>query len=171
MILLRNLLLAAGLAVATLAPAGALAADKASDFTLRDLNNQSVSLTGLKGKVVIMSFWATWCGPCKEEMPHLQKLLDEKRGDGLEVLSISTDDARTRSQVKPFIKKNRYDFTVLFDPDSSVIGTYNPAKTLPFTVIVDRDGNIAKTHQGYKPGDEEELRKLTLELLAKKPAG
>lgn len=146
--------------------AAAFAADAATDFTLRDMDGASVSLSAYKGKVVVMSFWATWCGPCKEEMPHLQKMLDAKKAQGLEVLSISTDDARSASQVKPYIKKNGYTFTVLLDKDSSVIGTYNPAKTLPYTVVVDRDGNVAKVSQGYNPGDEVELEKLIDSLLA-----
>ena len=95
-------------------------------------------------------------------------MLDAKKPDGLEVLSITTDDARTKSQVKPYIKKNRYSFTVLYDTDSSVIAQYNPSKTLPFTVVVDRQGNIAKVASGYNPGDEVALEELTTQLLAQK---
>ncbi len=160
--MLRTAFAAALLLVASAARAG----DKATDFTLRDLNGQSVTLSELQGKVVLMSFWATWCGPCKEEMPHLQKLYDAKKDQGFEVLSISTDDARSASQVKPYIKKHGYTFRVLLDRDSSVIGTYNPAKTLPYTVVVDRKGEIAKVAQGYNPGDEVALEKLVDELLA-----
>ena len=144
----------------------AQASESANDFTLRDIHGQSVTLSEFEGKVVLMSFWATWCGPCKEEMPHLQKLHTDKKDDGLEVLSISTDDARSVSQVKPYIKKNGYDFTVLLDKDSSVIGSYHPAKTLPFTVVVDQQGNIAKVTHGYNPGDEVELEKVVDSLLA-----
>jgi len=147
-----------------------LGAETASDFTLRDMNGESVTLSSLEGKVVIMSFWATWCGPCKEEMPHLQKMLTARRADGLEILSISTDDARSASRVKPFIKKMGYDFTVLLDRDSTVIGTYNPNKTLPYTVVVDRQGNVARRHSGYNPGDEVELGEFVSSLLEGKEA-
>ena len=133
------------------------AADAAPDFTLRDINGKTVTLSDYKGKVVVMSFWATWCGPCKEEMPHLQQLLNEKKEKGLAVFSVSTDDARTASQVKPYIKRMGYDFTVLLDRSSSVLTQYNPSKTLPFTVIIDQNQNIAKVHSGYNPGDEKEL--------------
>lgn len=142
------------------------AGEAASDFTLRDIDGVAVSLSELKGNVVVMSFWATWCGPCKEEMPHLQKMYGELKDKGLTVLSISTDDARSASKVKPFIKKNGYTFPVLLDRDSTVIGTYNPAKTLPYTVVVDRNGGIAQRHSGFNPGDEEELRHLVDSLLA-----
>ena len=134
--MIRNLAAAALLTLALPAFGG----DKATDFSLRDIDGNQVTLSAYEGKVVLMSFWATWCGPCKEEMPHLQKLYDARKDDGFEVLSISTDDARSASKVKPYIKKNGYSFTVLLDKDSSVIGTYNPSKTLPYTVIVDRKG-------------------------------
>ena len=146
--------------------ATAMAGDQATDFTLRDIDGKSVSLSGLKGNVVIMSFWATWCGPCKEEMPHLQKMYGELKDKGLTVVSISTDDARSASKVKPFIMKNGYSFPVLLDRDSTVIGAYNPSKTLPYTVVVDQKGNVVKRHSGFNPGDEEELRKLVDTLLA-----
>lgn len=160
--MLRSLLASVMLFVAPAAFAG----DAAEDFTLRDLDGQSVTLSDFEGKVVVMSFWATWCGPCKEEMPHLQKMYTAKKDEGLEVLSISTDDVRSSGQVKPYIKKNGYDFTVLLDKDSSVIATYHPAKTLPFTVVVDRKGEIAKVTQGYNPGDEVELEKFVDTLLS-----
>jgi peroxiredoxin len=141
------------------------AGDKAADFTLRDIDGKSVSLSGHADKVVVMSFWATWCGPCKEEMPHLQKMYTEKKDEGFVVLSISTDDARSASRVKPFIKKNGYTFPVLLDRDSSVIGTWNPSKTLPYTVVLDRKHEVAKQSAGYNPGDEKELETLVTELL------
>lgn len=157
----RTFVTAALLTVATFAHAG----DKATDFTLRSIDGESVSLAQYEGKVVVMSFWATWCGPCKEEMPHLQKMYEAKKDDGFVVLSISTDDARSASKVKPFIKKNAYTFPVLLDKDSSVIGTYNPSKTLPYTVVVDRQGDVAKMTSGYNPGDEVALEELVDSLL------
>jgi peroxiredoxin len=143
----------------------AFALDAAPDFTLRDLESNEVTLSGLKGKVVVMSFWATWCGPCKEEMPHLFEMYKKYGEQGLVILSISTDDARSASKVKPFIMKMGYTFPVLLDRESTVVGTYNPAKTLPYTVVVDRDGNVAHRATGYNPGDEAELEKLLLPLL------
>lgn len=143
----------------------AYAADNATDFTLRDINGESVTLSALKGKVVVLSFWATWCGPCKEEMPHLQKMYEEKKEQGLVILSISTDDARSASKVKPYIKTNGYTFPVLLDRDATVIGTYNPSKTLPYTVVVDKNQQIAKVTSGYNPGDEKALGELVDGLL------
>ena len=157
--------LAALMLTGLLALTPALAADKATDFTLRDIDGQSLTLSSLEGNVVLLSFWATWCGPCKEEMPHLQKMYNEKKDDGCLVLSISTDDARSASRVKPYIKKMGYSFRVLLDKESKVIGTYNPAKTLPYTVVIDREGNVAHVASGYNPGDEEKLAELVDALL------
>ena len=141
----------------------------AKDFTLTDIDNNKVSLATYADQVVVMSFWATWCGPCKEEMPHLQKMYEAKKDQGFTVLSISTDDARSASRVKPFIKKMAYSFPVLLDRESQVISEYNPAKTLPFTVVIAR-GEVVKTISGFNPGDEEALAVLVDELIAKKPA-
>ncbi|MEZ4321425.1 MAG: TlpA disulfide reductase family protein [Myxococcota bacterium] len=153
------------LLVAVTLSASAFAAE-ATNFTLTDIGGKKVSLTDFGDDVVVMSFWATWCGPCKEEMPHLQKMYAEKKDQGFTVLSISTDDARSASRVKPFIMKNAYTFPVLLDRESKVITQYNPSKTLPYTVVIAK-GEIVKSHSGFNPGDEEELAKLVDELLAK----
>jgi peroxiredoxin len=158
------------LALVLLVSAPARAGEAASDFTLRDIEGNNVTLAALKGKVVVLSFWATWCGPCKEEMPHLQKMYGEMGKDGLVVLSISTDDARSASKVKPYIMKMGYTFPVLLDRDSTVIGAYNPSKTLPYTVVIDAKGEVARRISGYNPGDEVELASFVGGLLgAAKP--
>ncbi len=157
-------LLSSALIVVGLSVSSAFGAE-ATDFTLPDINGKKVSLSDFQDQVVVMSFWATWCGPCKEEMPHLEKMYKEKASEGFTVLSISTDDARSASRVKPFIKKNQYTFPVLLDKESKVITQYNPNKTLPFTVVISK-GEIIKSHQGFNPGDEEELAELVSKLLA-----
>ncbi len=144
----------------------ALAGEAAPDFSLRDINGQEVSLSSYKGKVVLVNFWATWCGPCKLEMPHLDKMDRELEEKGFEVISISTDDARAASKVKPLIKRGGYGFTVLLDKDTTVVSQYNPAKTLPYNVLIDRTGNIHKVYQGYNPGDEVELRREVEALVS-----
>jgi len=152
--------------IAVLVPLTARAGG-ATDFTLRDVDGNTVSLSSLKGKVVVLSFWATWCGPCKEEMPHLQRIYAERKDRGLVVLSISADDARTASRVKPYVVSKGFTFPVLLDKDSSVTGIYNPAKTLPWTVVVDRGFQVVDSHGGYDPGDESKLAALVDGLLAK----
>ncbi len=156
--------LLAGLTLA-FAPA-AHAADEATAFTLRDIGGQEFKLDEQRGKVIVLSFWATWCGPCKEEMPHLQRLYTEHKDDGLVVVSISSDDARTASRVKPYIMSKGFNFPVVLDKDSKVTSVYNPQKTLPWTVVIDRRFKVAKVTSGYNPGDEKLLETLVKELLA-----
>lgn len=159
---LRGAAVTAAIALSSLAHA----AEQAPDFSLRDINGQTVTLSEHKGQTVLLSFWATWCGPCKVEMPHLHELYKEKKDQGFTVLSISSDDARSASQVKPYIKKMGYTFPVLLDKESEVTGAYNPLKTLPYTVIINRQGEIAHKHSGYNPGDEVEIKRLVEEELA-----
>lgn len=160
---MRNRLIAPCLALlgaAWLTLSGAARAEgtTAPGFTLRDINNAEVKLDDYKGKVVLMNFWATWCQPCQAEMPHLQALHDEFGPKGFTVVSVSIDDARAASMVKPLIKRNGYTFPVLLDKETTVVAQYNPDKTLPYTVIIDREGKIQNVHRGYNPGDEKKLR-------------
>lgn len=141
------------------------AADKAPDFTLKDINGQTHSLSQYSGKVVLVSFWATWCTPCMAEMPQLQKLYEKYASQGFVVLSISTDDARSTSQVKPLVKAKGLTCPVLLDKETTVVSMYNPAKTLPFAVLLDRNGQIAKVHSGYNTGDEVTLEAEIQTLL------
>lgn len=153
---LRNLALGAVL----LAPLAAGAGEPVHDFTLRDVQGQSVSLSDHKGKVVLLSFWATWCGPCKVEMKHLNEMYNALQGEEkpFEVISISSDDARQAPLAKRYIKQKGYTFTVLLDTDATVTGTYNPTKTLPYGVLIGKDHTVSKVYTGYNPGDEVQLR-------------
>ena len=143
----------------------ALAASKAPDFTLRDINGKKHTLSDYEGKVVLLNFWATWCMPCQSEMPHIQKMKNELEEDGLVVLSVSIDEAKDISKVKPLVKRNRYDFTVLLDKETKVVSLYNPDKTVPYTSIIDRDGNFYYSKVSYAPGDEVELKKKVISAL------
>lgn len=141
------------------------AADNAPAFSLRDINGKQVSLEDYKGKVVLVNFWATWCGPCQAEMPHLQKMYVDLEDQGFVVLSISADNARDASKVKPLVKRNRYTFPVLLDKDSTVLNQYNPESVLPYNVLIGKDGNIIWQKASYAPGEEVELRAKVVEAL------
>ncbi len=144
-------------------------AEPAPDFQLRSINNASVSLSDYKGQVVLIDFWATWCGPCKVAMPHIQRIYDENKKDGFVVLSISIDEARTASKVKPYIKSRGYSFEVLLDKETEVVALYNPQKVLPYAVIIDRKGEVAWRHSGYVAGDEKELEEQVKSILSATP--
>jgi len=160
---LTNLIL---LLVFTLGTAGsAHAGGKAPDFSLRDIDGRTVSLADFRDKVIVISFWATWCTPCKAEMPHLQKMYDEYKDQGFVVLSISVDEARNEPQVKSTIRAGGYDFPVLLDQDTAVVTLFNPRKSVPYSVVIGKDGNIHTTHEGYSPGDEVKLKAEVEALL------
>ena len=165
--ILRTLLICLGMAGLTLHSTEAEAVGEAAPaFTLRDINGKQVNLADYKGKVVLINFWATWCQPCQVEMPHLEKMHKDFADRGFVVLSISIDEARSASMVKPLVKRNGYTFPVLLDKDTSVVSQYNPSKTLPYTAVLDRSHKIRVVHQGYNPGDEVGLRAEVEGLLA-----
>jgi len=153
-------------ALAVLVSSVASAASPATDVTLRDLDGAEVRLEDYRGKVVFIDFWATWCGPCKDAMPHWQSLYEELGPQGLVVLAVTTDDARTKPQVKPYVKRMGFTYPVLYDTDSTALVVYNPSKTLPYSVLVDRDFRIHSVHQGYTPGDEDAIGAEVRALLA-----
>jgi peroxiredoxin len=157
------LVLAAGLGLS--APEAHAVGEMAPTFALRDIDGKEVKLESYKGSVVVLQFWATWCGPCQVEMPHLDAMYKELQGQGFTVLSISIDDARAASQVKPLVKKGGFTFPVLLDKDTSVVSKYNPSKTVPYAVLIDRSGKIASVHMGYNPGDEVALKAEIVNLL------
>ena len=130
----------------------------ASDFTLSDLAGKPVKLSSLRGKVVLLDFWATWCGPCRLEMPSIQKLHREFKTRGLVVLGINQGEDVLK--VRPFLKKNGYDFGILLDAQQSVAGRYQ-VSSIPSLFIIDRTGTIRSHFVGVR--DEDTLR----EALAK----
>ena len=124
-----------------------------------------LSLAAFRGMPVLINFWATWCVPCQAEMPHLQSMYSELKDKGFVVLSVSVDEARDASKVKPLIRRNKYTFPVLLDKETKVIPLYNPEKVLPYNVLIDKEGKIAFVSVSYSPGEEVELKKKVLEQL------
>lgn len=165
---LRSLLFAAAalsLSLGAVAIPAAHAAP-APAFELTGLDGARHKLSEYAGKVVLVNFWATWCGPCQVEMPHLQKMQTELLAKGFVVVGISSDDAKLDAMVKPAVKRLGLTYTILRDPQTTVVSQYNPSKTLPFNALVDRKGQLVKTYSGYNPGDEVKLRADVEALLA-----
>jgi len=109
-----------------------------ADFVLADLHGKSWALKDLRGKVVLVNFWATWCPPCRSEMPDLETLYKQFKNEGFVVLSISDEDA---SKVKPFIDEHRFTYPILLDPGRKVNGQYN-IEGIPKSFVYDRDGKL-----------------------------
>lgn len=128
----------------------------AEDFSAPDvMSGTTFHLSDHIGKqVVLIDFWATWCQPCLAEMPHLEAMQDKYKKDGLLVVAVSMDGPESISDVPAFAKRNQMNFPVLLDEDSSIASTYNPRKSAPLSVIIDKGGRVAAVREGYNPGDE-----------------
>lgn len=124
----------------------------APDFTLPTLDGRSVSLSGLRGKPVVINFWATWCAPCRDEMPLLQAVATRHAASGLTVLAIDVQEGE--ALVQAFVDEFGLTFPVLLDKTGEVVSRYR-VRGLPTTVFVDRSGNIQSVYLG--PLDEKTL--------------
>lgn len=137
---------------------------QAPNFTLRDISGNVYDLREHRGEIIVLNFWATWCGPCLAELPHLNTIDKEYADKGVDVVVISIDAARELSKAKTYIKSRKYEFTALFDSDTTVVAQYNPSKAIPFTLILDRDLRIIHTHSGYVSGVEDTYTQILDEL-------
>ena len=142
---------------ATIAPTAA-----APDFALRTLAGPNLRLQEQRGKVVMINFWATWCGPCRQEMPHLSRLYDKYRAAGFVLLGVNVDDDTRRAG--DMAQRLALPFPVLFDSEKSVSRLYDLA-TMPSSVLIDRDGRVRYVHAGYLAGYEDLYEKQIRELL------
>jgi cytochrome c biogenesis protein CcmG/thiol:disulfide interchange protein DsbE len=125
----------------------------APDFTLQDLAGNSVTLSSLKGRPVLLDFWASWCGPCRAEMPVVERLNRDYAARGLAVIGV--DVGESRETVAHYIAQQGYSYTVVLDSDLEAAMLYN-ARALPTLVVIDTDGNVAAYGQGMR--SEAELR-------------
>jgi peroxiredoxin len=158
-----RVLLCAGLAFITCASVEAIApAAAAPDFTLRTMNGPNLRLAEQRGRVVMVNFWATWCGPCRQEMPHLNRLYEKYRASGFVLLGVNVDDD-TRNAAE-LATKLGLKFPVLLDTDKGVSKLYD-LSTMPSTVLIDRDGKVRYVHRGYLTGYEDTYDKQIRELL------
>jgi len=122
-------------------------------FTLASKGGREVNLAQYKGQVVMINFWASWCGPCRQEMPLLEDIYKKYNKLGFTLLGVNVEpDSKAADD---WLKQTPVSFPVLYDKDSKVSRLYD-VSGMPSTVIIDRKGNLRYLHHGYKPGDEGE---------------
>ena len=147
---------------------GSVAAGKvASDFKLRDLGGHEVSLSSMRGKVVFLNLWATWCEPCRREMPSIEKLYEKLGKDKSFVILAVSEDSDGSKAVAPYVKQSGYKFEVLLDPRNDVGEAYN-VSGIPETFVIDRDGRIVAHHLGPYDWANPDIRDALQELINSK---
>lgn len=134
----------------------------APDFTLQARSGETVSLSDLQGDVVMVNFWATWCAPCRQEMPHLEALYQRYKNLGFTLLAVNVED--NRAGADKWLAERPVSFPVLFDPKNEVSKLYDVV-AMPSTVMVGRDGTMRYIHHGYQPGYENEYQSQIRALL------
>ena len=136
----------------------------APDFTLPSLDGQTVRLSEFRGKkAILLNFWATWCSPCRLEMPTMEKAYQEYKSRGLEILAVSLDTA-SKSVVKNFMQELKLNFPALLDPDMAVLRLYRQF-SIPATFLVDKQGIVRHRELGYRDWTDPQSRKLLEAIL------
>lgn len=154
--------------IASVAPGSTVAAGRmAADFKLPDLRGASISLSSLRGKVVFLNIWATWCAPCREEMPAIESLYEEFRNEPDFVVLAVSQDTSSAATVESYVAKNRLKFKVLLDPDNRVGDAYR-VTGIPESFVIGRDGRIIAHHVGPYDWSSTEMRDVLRELLNSK---
>ena len=157
------LLVAAGLAGCEGGPDPIERGSRAPEFSLPSLDGGAVSLAGLRGRVVLVNFWATWCEPCKEEMPAMERLYQAWREGGFELLAISVGEAP--EPVREFRDALGLSFPVLLDADKSVSRRYQTFR-FPESYLIDRDGVVVERYVGPRQWDHEAYQERVGRLLS-----
>lgn len=140
---------------------------EAPDFSLPVLQNSSsgteMTLSSMKGKVVYVDLWASWCGPCRVSLPILNGIREKYSADGFEVLAVNIDE--DSMDAVDFLTKHPVSYPVLLDPESSVPSVYEP-KGMPTAYLIDKNGVVRYVHASFNKGDEVEIEEKILKLLA-----
>lgn len=153
--------------LATAWPAAATdGAVPAPQFSLASRAGGEVSLADLKGQVVMINFWASWCGPCRQEFPALDQIYAKYKPMGFTLVAINVESEK--SDAERFLGTSPVSFPILFDPQNTVSGSYG-VKAMPTTVLVDRQGRLRWQHMAYKPGDEAKYIEQIRAMVREKP--
>jgi len=134
----------------------------APDFTLKSKGGENVRLEDMRGQVVMLNFWASWCGPCRQEMPLMEEIYQKYEKFGFTILAVNVDE--DSADADRFLDAVPVTFPILYDNESRISELYD-VDAMPTTVMIDRDGNKRFLHRGYKPGYEDDYRKQVKKLI------
>jgi peroxiredoxin len=164
MMKMKNILLGLVLSVltATSVASSGLTGQSAPDFALKSSSGENLRLSEYRGDVVMVNFWATWCGPCRQEMPLLDELYSRYQRVGFSLLGVNIDDNQAKAM--NMVTELGVSFPVLFDSRKEVSKLYE-VDAMPVTVLIDREGTVRYVHHGYKPGYEEKYLDQIRSLL------
>ena len=135
---------------------------QAGNFTLKSASGENIRLSEYRGQVVLINFWASWCGPCRQEMPHLDAIHKKYEPLGFTVFGVNVE--QDRKMADKILRDIPVSFPILFDDNNQVSELYD-VDAMPVTVMVDRNGEIRFMHRGYKPGYEEEYERQVRTLV------
>ena len=135
----------------------------APDFALKSLSGNNVRLSELRGQVVLVNFWASWCGPCRQEMPLLDQLHNQYKPLGFTVLGVNVE--QNSDAARHYLKDLAVHFPVLLDSTNTASKAYD-VQVMPTTVIVDRNGDVRYVHKGYAAGDEAKYQDVVRKLIS-----
>jgi len=130
-------------------PAGARG--EAPDFTLNDMTGKPITLSQYKGKVILLDFWATWCGPCAQEIPHFVELSKKYQDKGLAIIGVSIDEGGAAA-VKPFIEEHKVDYPIVLG-NADLEKSYGGIQGIPTTFIINKSGKVVDSFVGYRDID------------------
>jgi len=164
MSMMKRFSAAALLCAATTFTTAVLAADAAPDFKLPSAKGM-VELSKLKGKVVYVDFWASWCTPCRKSFPWMNTLYKKYKDQGLEVVAVNLD--KSRESIDDFLAKTPVDFTIAYDPSGGAATSYK-VSGMPSSYLIDRSGQLQTSHIGFRDKDKDEIEGKIKELLVKK---
>jgi thiol-disulfide isomerase/thioredoxin len=132
--------------------------------SLKDLSgSKEISVASLKGKVVYLDFWASWCGPCALSFPYMNEIAQKKKADGLELVAVSVDESK--EDAENFLRQHPAGFSVAHDPEGACPKEYG-IQTMPTSYLIDRKGNVRFVHRGFNNSDKDELS-ATIDVLLK----
>lgn len=161
-ILMRVVMIAALLGLVASPVQSSEVSGPAPDFTLKSNQGKNLKLSEHRGEVILLNFWASWCGPCRQEMPELEKLQARYQDYGFTILGVNVEE--DSSKADGVLRKTPVSFPILYDTSNKVSKVYD-VRAMPSTVMIDRDGNMRYLHKGYVPGDEAEYAKWIKKLI------